>query len=125
MPVDPDLDHTWPDCVDLFSTSDATPEMRVLAALPSVGDYAMIAYLQVLGAAADGSRGNTLRAAYSILNNGTVIPVTLVSNTDSWGAADLTIATAVVGDEFQLTLTGLTATAVNWSVVWRLYQRAF
>ena len=125
MPIDEGLEHTWPDCFDIFATTNATPEMRVLTDLPSAGDYALISVLDVLGAAADGSIGNTLRAAFSVLNDGAVTPITLVSTPGSWGGGGLTIGTAVVGTEFQLTLTGIALTAVNWTVVWRLYQRTF
>ena len=125
MPVDLDLEHTWPVFLAEPTTTDATPVDIVLADLPEAGDYATVE-LVVLGADDAGTLGGTASATYAVLNMaGTPVVRTLSNDTDTFGAGGLTIATLVVGDELRLRLTGIAATTVQWMAVWRLCQRVF
>lgn len=125
MPVDLDLEHTWPVCYAEPATTDAVPVVLVLTDLPTAGDFATVD-LTAMGADAAGTLGEVLTARYGVMNiGGVVTPVAHGLVASPLGAGGLTIGTAVVGSEFRLSLTGIALTPVNWTVLWRLCERVF
>ena len=123
MPVDPDMQFTWPVCSASFTTPNDAPVVVVISEATAVGAVSLIPELQIIGRTLAGVDGNARFGVYSVMRSaGSTVLRTHFEDDQVFGVGGLGIAVSIVANEFVATLTGLPAADVKWNLFWREIQ---